>query len=261
MLTFIHGCRLTWFFLTALALSYPVFAAPAEMPETQLDVIAIEYPPYTSEPLLGGGLAFQSLRKALDNQPQGNSIILKPHFLPPARANLLIRQGRWSVSFYPPLQPDPAFHWLKLETDPIELGLFRLRGTDAVAPGSGAGWAPLDQLRGRVAVGRHTENNKKSGPRTALQQSQLELVPVDSLEQGFQLLAKGRVEYVFSEKVAGFLIGRYITTDDATLALEFSDSPLYTTSMGIWVNRQDEAGELLYQLLKDAPPRSASATD
>ncbi len=216
-----------------------------------VEVVAIEYPPYTSEYLTGNGLAFDDLRQALkrlsEHQPE---ILLQPRFLPPARANHSIAQGNWSASFYPPLDPDPDYHWIKLDHKTVEMGLFRLRvpvaNTNAVAV-----WPGLRDMKGRVAVGRQA-NLATEGLKSALRHTDMMLVPVDSLRQGFQLLAKGRVDFVFSEKLAGYLTADYL--EDERLDLEFSDKPVFTTHIGIWINRKNREGEALYQALKTFQP-------
>lgn len=216
-----------------------------------VEVIAIEYPPYTSEHLSGAGLSFEALNKVMEDLSNGGSnIVLQSHFLPPARANFTVTQGSWSASFYPPLKPDPDYHWIKLDHKTVEMGLFRLR-VPMASPDEVAVWPSLHDMTGKVAVGRQADLATQ-GLKSALRHTDMELVQVDSLTQGFQLLAKGRVDFVFSEKLAGFLIADYL--NDERLELEFTDKPVFTTNIGIWVNRRDPQGEELYQALKNFQP-------
>lgn len=237
--------------LTYFLLVCSSFFAKAESSKEAVEVIAIEYPPYTSEYTEGFGLAFQVLNRALSRIPGGRSdIVIQPYFLPPARANFRVMQGRWSASFYPPLEVDPGYHWLRLGSEIVELGLFRIRPRSSTESRV-ASWPELSQLTGRVAVGRQAAS-ATLGLKSALRHTKMELVQVDSLEQGFQLLAKGRVDFVFSEKLAGYLIAESLIGERQEL--DFTDKPVFTTNIGLWVNRKSPRGESLYQALKGYQP-------
>lgn len=237
-------------FSSALILLMLSSVVRAEGASHLLEVVAIEYPPYTSEHLNGYGLAFESLNRVLGNAEKTGVFDVEPRFLPPARANLMISQGGWAASFYPPLESEPHYYRLVLDNKSIELGLFRIRVPRAQDK-SVAAWPLLSEMTGRVAVGRQADP-ATLGLMSAMKYSDIELIAVDSLEQGFQLLAKGRVDYVFSEKVAGYLFADLL--NDKRLDLEFSDQPIFTTTMGIWVNRHNPSGEKLYQSLKHFQP-------
>ena len=216
-----------------------------------IDIIAIEYPPYTSPHLPENGIAFQALTHALKRFPgERNELRIQPQFLPPGRASFYVSRGQWSASFYPPKQVEPGYDWIKLDGKLVELGLFRLRYTADPAENA-ADWPELAAMTGKVAIGRQA-NPGGRGLQSVLKDSQLEFVQVDSPEQGFQLLAKGRVDYVFSEKVAGFYIAQGLSTDE--VVLEFSQKPMFTTYIGLWVNRKRTAGEQLYKALKGYQP-------
>jgi len=59
------------------------------------EVLAVEYPPFTSDHLSDGGIAFQRLRKAY---PENR---IKPHIVPPKRAYQMIQNGQWCMRFFP----------------------------------------------------------------------------------------------------------------------------------------------------------------
>lgn len=226
---------LLYFFLTLAVLKADTVV--------KIDVLAIEYPPYTSELIRGGGLAFQKLSQSLSNTSPGPSgWVINARFVPPARANYLISTGDWAASFYPPLQPNDDYYWFQLDRGIVELGLFR-RKNDNAEPGV---WPALDLLEGRVATGRQADL-KGAGIVSSLTASKLQIFQVDSLTQGFQMLAKGRVDYVFAEKKAGYFIAAQLGIEKESL--EFIDKPLTETRIGLWVNRANPHGRLLYQLL------------
>lgn len=237
--------------LSFMLLFFAEAISAQEKHRTAIDIIAIEYPPYTSPHLPEGGIAFKTLTDALKQLPGGGeSLHIQPKFLPPGRASFYVSRGQWSASFYPPKQPEPGYVWLQLDNRLVELGLFRLRYT--ADPASNAiNWPELTNTKGKVAIGRQA-NPEKRGLQSVLKDSQLELVQVDNLEQGFQLLAKGRVDYVFSEKVVGFYIAQGLGSDERVL--EFSQKPVYTTHIGLWVNRKRTAGEQLFKALKGYQP-------
>ena len=239
--------------LSVMFLFFAEAISAQEKYRTAIDIIAIEYPPYTSPHLPEDGIAFKTLTDALKQLPADGEVLhIRPKFLPPGRASFYVSRGQWSASFYPPKQPEPGYVWLQLDNRLVELGLFRLRYTADPAKNA-ADWPELASMKGKVAIGRQA-NPEKQGLRSVLKDSQLELVQVDSPEQGFHLLAKGRVDYVFSEKVAGFYIAQELSSDE--VILEFSQNPIFTTHIGLWVNRKRTAGDLLFKALKGYQPAS-----
>lgn len=221
--------------------------------ERYLDVLATEYPPYTSDYLPGSGSAFRALRYLLSQLDSDHTepLVLVPHFVPPGRANLWVESGRWAVSFYPPMTPNPAFRYVAMEGQPIELGLFR-RAEKSQAVPEAAGFPAVEQLGGKVAVGRQ-QLEKKIGSRLLSRSPQLVLQETDSLSQSFELLSYGRVDYVFAEKVAGFYTAQRLRSGG--IEVEFSE-PLQTQPFGVWVNTANPEGAYLYQRLQSKPQLS-----
>ena len=74
------------------------FADSPDIRNAPLDVVAMEYPPYTSAHMPGEGLTFIALRKQL----QHSGWRINPVFLPPARAvRQLFNDRDWLISIYP----------------------------------------------------------------------------------------------------------------------------------------------------------------
>lgn len=235
-------------------------------------VIAIEYPPYTSQYLPGSGSAFRGLRYQLEQASLNRAGrpeqadeaattfeagqretdgLLRPYFLPPARADYLIKSGRWSASFYPPKADMPHYIYFPYGRKPVDLGLFR-RTSERPWP------QQLEGLQGRVAIGRRwgdRDGEDMTGPLARkLRATNLDPVPVDSLYQAFMLLSYGRVDYVFAEKVAGYYIQRFV--GESAGWAEFSPEPLQREPLGVWLNLADPGGALLHKVLLEWAPGS-----
>ncbi|WP_028301248.1 hypothetical protein [Oceanospirillum beijerinckii] len=209
------------------------------LPVLEVEVIAMQYPPYTGSQLTDYGLAFRALQAKLD-QTDGARVVLTPHFLPPARAGLAVQEGHWQASFFPPVSGlKESYRNVLPSHEPIKIGLFRLHKMQPFL------WDYYHELEGRVAFTRLKGN---SPIRDQMVAAGLNIVEVDSLEQSFRLLRLGRVDYVFSERLAGFYIGlnQGMTHDD----LQFSDkNVLIQLSMNVWLNTDTPEGLELFRRL------------
>lgn len=105
------------------------------------EVVAIEYPPFTTVTEHTGGIAFE----LLENRQAGKNLTLKPLFLPPARASRYLRENDWCSTFYPPPENEDFIEY-ELSEKNVHVGLLRLKQTDDFT------WTSLSQLEGQSAA-------------------------------------------------------------------------------------------------------------
>ena len=105
------------------------------------EVVAIEYPPFTTITEQAGGIAFE----LLENRQAAKNLALKPLFLPPARAARYLRENEWCSTFYPPPENDDFIKY-QLSEKNVHVGLLRLKQTDDFT------WTSLSQLKGQSAA-------------------------------------------------------------------------------------------------------------
>lgn len=195
-------------------------AAALEVQE--LEVIAMDYAPFTSASSDDDGLAFTLLSGALSE----STILVKPQFLSAARAHRMVQEGEWCASFYPPQSPVDEHRLIGLADEPIKLGLYRRREATPFA------WNKLTELAGkRVAYFRALE---RDGIGLEMTRAGMNIFSVETTRQGVQLLAKGRVDYAFGDQVSGPAILRQLGLDPEEF--QFSETVFRDLPVGIWLN-------------------------
>ncbi|WP_299791780.1 hypothetical protein [uncultured Shewanella sp.] len=186
-----------------------------------LEVIAMDYAPFTSKNSVGNGLAFKLLTDALDG-----AVRVEPQFLSAARAHRMVREGEWCASFYPPQKPADEHILVKLANEPIKLGLYRRWETTSFS------WKNLGELAGkRVAYFRALE---RDGIGLEMTQAGMDIFSVETTRQGIQLLAKGRVDYAFGDNVSGPPLMRELGLDPDYY--QFSETVFRDLPVAIWLN-------------------------
>ncbi|QIR15600.1 hypothetical protein [Shewanella aestuarii] len=186
-----------------------------------IDVIAVEFPPFTTTHEPDNGINFVQLRDYFKEQYQ---LTIQPQILPSARAQQTIAEGDWCLSFYPPADPK-AYSFIKLSPEKVNLGFYRVKQDAPFL------WSDLTELKGQsVAVLRYRQ---KGMLHNLLTQAGLTIVPVSSIEQGLKMLSYERVDLVFSSQKNAYL-------DSLPLAeqaqFQFSDSSLLEADVGVFVN-------------------------
>lgn len=199
-------------------------------------MIAIEYPPFTSSVELGNGTAFILLANALRN----SDMEIEPRFLPPARANRLVFNNAWCASFYPPVNPTKKMKNIGLSAESVKIGLYRLRQEQPLE------WRQLADLEGKVvAVLRGYARNAIG---KELVDAGVNILYMETVAQGFKLLLKKRVDFVFSDSTAGAYIIEQGNINPDTI--QFSETLLFEIPVNIWLNRSCEAGNRAFEYLK-----------
>ncbi|MEZ9231749.1 hypothetical protein AB4259_11790 [Vibrio amylolyticus] len=201
------------------ALSLSVFARGG------VDVLAIEFPPYTTASMQDQGIAFDKLR----SHPAMSEIDINPQFSPPTRLGKRLLMGDWCLSFYPPRDKNnPTLKKWVLSNEDIPLGFYRLNQQSAFQ------WDDLSELEG-LSVALLVSYSKK-GLSGVLHDSGLDVLEVNSLAQGFDLLLKSRVDLVFADRYSGEFIA--VEHEYRLEDLEFSTSSIAIEQFHVWVNLQ-----------------------
>lgn len=208
-------------YLLLIVLLHGFFCAAKEL-TTEVPVIAIEYPPYTSEQLEGFGLSFVALKRQLAPL----ALQMEPVFLPPPRAGKEITSGDWCFSFYPPPNSLGSHQQIMLDKKPIMLSFFRKSQQKTFS------WGSLAELAGlRVALLR---SYNKGGIHQELKHAGLAIFEVNDLSQGFALLAKDRVDLVFADSFGGeYQLAKLGLEKNA---FQFAETALSETYLHVWVN-------------------------
>jgi len=192
-----------------------------EVEVERLEVIAMDYAPFTSEASDDNGLAFKLLTDALSG-----SVRVQPQFLSAARAHRMVQEGEWCASFYPPQKLADKHILIKLADEPVKLGLYRLRENTPFF------WTNLNELAGRrVAYFRALE---RDGIGLEMTQAGMDIFSVETTRQGVQLLAKGRVDYAFGDQTSGPALMKQLGLDPGDF--QFSETVFRDLPVAIWLN-------------------------
>jgi len=194
-----------------------------------MDVIAVEYPPFSTSQSKTFGSNFILLKQYADTHFK---VGYEPYFIPPGRAQLLIEQGEWCISFYPPRKKNKKARFVLLSPEPVKLGLYRLTQNNEF------NYTSLSELHGSVAILR--SNVLGSIPKK-LEDAGLELVHLNKIEQGIHMLLAGRVDYAFGDNTT---IKTYTEINNIN-KLQFSEVSLHEAEVGFFYNIDCE--ESLYK--------------
>jgi len=210
--------KIKW--LSLLLFSMPIWS------KQSIDVIAIEYPPFTSNYINGYGINFNLLEKFAT---YNFKTTFQPLFVPPARAQKLMQTDDWCLSFYPPKPNDKYAKFQPLSEEVVKLGLYRLKNHMPFE------WQSLSELKGKsVALLRPS----KQGPiHRQLINAQMKLIFVETVEQGLSMLLHGRVDYAFGDNTA---IKQTVIGKENKSKLQFSKSTLLEAQVGFFYNTRCE---------------------
>ncbi|ABM00600.1 hypothetical protein SHAM105786_13570 [Shewanella amazonensis] len=210
-------------FLLGLAFASQSDVAPGGTART-LAVIALEYPPFTTETQADKGSSFRMLQKyLLSNQLEFE---LQPLFLPSARAQSEIIAGNWCASFYPP--PDivkEQSRFLLLSDEIVSIGIYRRRQPEPFV------WTDLSELGGgKIALLR---SRVDGGFLQQFTDAGLTIEFVSDVATGLRMLNKGRVDYAFgdSDAISVLTLPKAMREN-----LQFSSTHLMEVPVGVFVN-------------------------
>lgn len=187
----------------------------------RVEVIAIDYPPFISETAPGFGTAFIQLREWLDTTNLNIDPVLK--LLPPARANRTVNQESYCASFYPPKSQDQRT-FVAFNDKQIEIKLVRRNAEGTFA------WTAGSYFTGsRIAVLR---NYGQSPLFQDFDKAGAELVPVETVDQGMEMLRLGRVDYAV---IDSYKFAKEYSNRSGGTKYQMSRNTLDTTKVGIYI--------------------------
>lgn len=143
-----------------------------------VDVLAVEYPPFTSRAESNGGLAFSMLQAAYPD------LSFKPLWVPPKRAYQMMQNNQWCMSFYPAPEGITA-QKIQLSTNQVTIGLIRLRKPEPFS------WHDLIELQGNTIAVLRTGKNSKFA-RQFLDVG-IQLIETETIQQAAELVLLQRV--------------------------------------------------------------------
>ena len=200
--------RWLWLLLSVL----PCAAQTTEVYE----VIAIEYPPFTTSKTIEGGLAFHILQQAFPDDK------FRPHIVPPKRAYHMIQHGQWCLSFYPSGE-GVASHKIILSEQNIVIGLIRRQQAKPFK------WQTLDELSGsRIAILRSGDSSPFS---SRFNQAGLSITYTESIQQSVDLVLRQRVDMAMYDDYNFARLNTAVRDQ-----LQFSETSLLQTPVTLFTN-------------------------
>ncbi|MBT1064588.1 transporter substrate-binding domain-containing protein [Bowmanella sp. Y26] len=182
-----------------------------------IEVLAVEYPPFTTITHPQGGLAFELLESAIPQRQW------KPLFVPPKRAYASIDSGHWCASFYPANKTSDYFT-VELSQQPIKIRLVRLSQT------SSFGWTQLSELAGKsLALLRTGESSEFV---QQFEDAEIPIVYVESVQAGLQMVLLNRVYMAMLDDISFAGLER-----DNKAKLQMSENTLLETPITLFVNK------------------------
>jgi polar amino acid transport system substrate-binding protein len=206
-------------FLLLCLLSFSSLSANERL---NIDVIAVDYPPYSSPKLPDYGSSFSLLNKYAQSNFR---MSVKPLFLPPARANKIIQDGHWCLSFYPPAADNDFSRFVPLSDSIVSIGFYRLRQQERFY------WTELNELSGKTVTLLRTNTINKLHQRFL--DAGLKVVYVESIAQGLKLVLKNRVDYAFGDNL---VVTKIQLSETQRQKLQFSESAVHEAKVGFFYN-------------------------
>ena len=205
-------------FANILIIGLATISTFAAATNKNIEVIALEYPPFTTLTTSSGGIAFEILTSATS----GVDYAWQPYFLPPKRAHQTIKSGNWCASFYP-ANMSTSFIQYQLSEQTVSVGLVRRKKSDRF------NWVNLNELEGSsVAI---LSTNINSPFARQFTEANMTKAQVQTVQAGVQMVLLGRVDYAMLDDVS---FSRLETKSKNEL--QFSESSLLTTKVSFFVN-------------------------
>lgn len=188
----------------------------------RIEVLAVDYPPFTTSKVSGNGVSFRLLKKHLGAI---EGLVIEPVFLPPARLQQRIKAGEWCFSFYPVSDDRSDVRFLALADRKFKIGLYHQEDDPLI------NWTHLAQLKGyRVALLRTDRSTSFFNRFTSAG-----MIPVfvDHVEQGLRMLQRKRVDVALGDE---YLTDFVFAEANDFKAFGFAATPLFETSIGLYIN-------------------------
>lgn len=194
--------------------------ACADEDKPQIEVLAIEYPPFTSQGLNDLGVSFNKLNKLI-----GAEFSIEPVFLPPSRAQFTLNNDQWCLSFYPRSNDESDSVQFRLFEDEMKLTLIHAKQDTPLQ------WRSLSDLAGQsLAVLRVQAQNPFL---KQFSQAGIKLVYVESVEITLQMVLKSRTDFALGDNIS---LKYFQEHNPIYESLAMSDTSIKTTRLMIEAN-------------------------
>ncbi|MHA7772791.1 hypothetical protein [Roseibium sp. M-1] len=191
---------------------------------TVLEVIAVEYPPYTTPTRSDDGLVFHELRTWLSARKLPFTI--KARFLPPARAQHAVDTGDWCVALYPPSASTPHVY-RQIGDAKIVIGLVRRKEEEPFV------WSSPEEFRGkRIALLRSSTLSDFWMP---FEKAGAEFTFVETMEQALGMLVRTRVDYAAADRAG---LEEFRKTFPEGRELEFSEKGIQEYPLRVFLSER-----------------------
>lgn len=197
-----------------------------------INVVAIEYPPYTTSNHPDRGLSFEVLRQSLAT----SDFVIEEIFLPPARAAIYTQSDQgWLLSLFPPPAKSPHVQKIVYQRARIPYSLFRRHQTQPFR------WDNLNELAGGSVALTRTPNNNQS--LVKYRAAGLTPVFINTLDQGIQMLLESHVDYVLTTQDTGLYYAKKLDIDPQKL--QFAETVIQWFPYTVYLNiRHPYAAEI-----------------
>lgn len=197
-----------------------------------INVVAIEYPPYSSSAATSRGLSFETLRHALS----GSDFVIQDVFLPPARAAIYTQSDQgWLLSLFPPPAKSPHVQKIVYQRARIPYSLFRRHQTQPFR------WENLNELAGGSVALTRTPNNNQS--LVKYRAAGLTPVFINTLDQGIKMVLESHVDYVLTTQETGLYYAKKLDIDPQKL--QFAETVIQWFPYTVYLNiRHPYAAEI-----------------
>ncbi len=200
--------------------------------QAEVKVAAIEYPPYLSASLPGGGLSIELLQAAL--KAAGYKVV--PDFLPPARATVEFTAARYAVSLFSgDYSKNPEI--VQVRNINTLMTFFYNKAKGEVA------WTSLADLKGKRMGTTRMTGGGASGVMKPILDAGVLADENDNIEDAFKKLAAGRVDIVFSVDLSGVVIAQRLFPGETNIVM--AKKPYMVVAGGPYFNTKAPGGEKL----------------
>lgn len=208
---------------------------------TDLEILAIEYPPYTDSTMPDHGLSFEILKEAY----KGSEFNVIPVFHPPARCELEFIEGRHPVSLYNHFSFTQYENLEQVLIQRVLLTFFYNREFGELS------WETLSDLSGKKNGVLRLGGSSQL--RETMESAGLITVELDSLDQIFRLLKMGRIDVAASVDLTAMNIIQNLFPGDTSIVP--TEKIFMTVSGGPWFNMNTEQGKKAMEAYRQGKER------
>jgi len=206
---------------------------------TNIDILSVEYPPFTTETRHDLGISFTLLSPILkDAGYRANALIY-----PPARLNKIINfSDQWCVSMLSPVVITPDIVGFTFSQDPIPMYIYRHRPPNAQPFTAQELTQFSGQTIGLLRSIKQGELFKK------ITDAGINVYSTETITSAFKMLQKQRIDLIFSNSLSAQYYFSQFKIDPESI--QRSSTPLFVSQYKLWLNLKCKQANALYQVIK-----------